>query len=148
MGNQSPELPKIKVNKYKNGEKQITLTAGFLFKLNELYLAEEGGNFFETAETDPTTAYDYLRHVISESVSQNTSCVTTNNIEVASIESDGTAVTCQLARERFLSCLLASYEGPFNVSVHLFTTPEEKDMGFGESSPIMQLYVAPPSFAS
>jgi hypothetical protein len=69
MGNQSPELSRIKVNKLINGAGwTLSLSPDYFFKLNSRLCEEEGRSLFALAETDPTTAYDYLRHVIGVSI--------------------------------------------------------------------------------
>jgi hypothetical protein len=147
MGNQSPELSRIKVNKLINGAGwTLSLSPDYFFKLNSRLCEEEGRSLFALAETDPTTAYDYLRHVIGVSIVSYADEITSDGVRVAAVEPDGPETTRQLAKERILGCLPASYEGPFNVDVFLFNTNEEA-LSLGKYTKVMQIYVEPPDLA-
>jgi hypothetical protein len=141
MSGQSSELPNLKVNKYRDGTWRITLSNVYLFNLNELHSKEEGCNLFSLAEINPTAAYGYIRQAIGGSIVHFADQITSTDKQGVAVKTDDAETTRQLAIERVLGCLPASYEGPFNVAIHLFTSKDEQDRGLGESFEVSQLHV-------
>jgi hypothetical protein len=146
MSEESIEITKIKVTKSLDGVRKITLSPDYFFRINSYHTQDEGTSLFELFETNAAAGYDYLRQAIGLSALKHAHAFRSYDVQ-AITEIDGSETTRQVARETLLERLPPSYEGPFNVAVHLFTSADEEVMGLGVSSLISQFRVEPPSLA-